>query len=41
MLQAARKTLPKTASSLPLVGLLGVVFCGLGFALTMRRRQNA
>jgi hypothetical protein len=38
---APRKTLPKTASSLPLVGLLGVIFCGIGFALTMRRRQNA
>jgi hypothetical protein len=38
---APRKTLPKTASSLPLVGLLGVIFCGIGFALTMRRQRNA
>ena len=35
-----KKTLPKTASSLPLMGLAGLVFCGMGFALTLRRRQN-
>jgi LPXTG-motif cell wall-anchored protein len=38
---APRKTLPKTASSLPLVGLAGLVLCGIGLALTVRRRQNA
>jgi hypothetical protein len=38
---APRKTLPKTASSLPSVGLLGLVFCGIGFALTLRRRRSA
>jgi LPXTG-motif cell wall-anchored protein len=37
----APKKLPKTGSSLPLVGLVGVLFCGLGLALTIRRRQNA
>ena len=36
-----KKTLPKTASSLPLVGLAGLVFCGIGLALTTRRRQRA
>jgi hypothetical protein len=36
-----KKTLPKTASSLPRVGLAGLVLCGIGVALTLRRRQNA
>jgi LPXTG-motif cell wall-anchored protein len=34
----APKTLPKTASQLPLLGLLGVLSLGLGAALTIRRR---
>src|SRR5262245_20814840 len=38
---APKKTLPKTGSSLPLIGLLGLMFCGIGFALTVRRRQEA
>jgi LPXTG-motif cell wall-anchored protein len=38
---APKRKLPKTGSSLPLVGLAGLVFCGIGLALTMRRRQNA
>jgi LPXTG-motif cell wall-anchored protein len=38
---APAKKLPKTGSSLPLVGLAGLVFCGIGLALTVRRRQNA
>jgi hypothetical protein len=38
---APRKTLPKTASSLPLVGFAGLVLCGIGLALTMRRRYSA
>lgn len=37
---APRKTLPKTASSLPLLGFAGLVLCGIGLALTMRRRQG-
>jgi|SwirhisoilCB3_FD_contig_41_9049007_length_1066_multi_2_in_0_out_0_2 translation elongation factor P/translation initiation factor 5A len=37
---ATKKTLPKTASSLPLLGMAGLVFCAIGLALTMRRRQN-
>jgi hypothetical protein len=37
---APRKTLPKTASRLPLVGLLGLLSCGLGLALTVRRRRG-
>jgi hypothetical protein len=32
------KTLPKTASQLPLLGLLSVLSLGMGFALTLRRR---
>ena len=36
-----KKTLPKTASSLPLVGFAGLLLCGIGLALTVRRRQNA
>ena len=35
---AARK-LPKTASPLPVVGLIGIVSIGLGLALTIRRRR--
>ena len=38
---APKRSLPKTASSLPLIGLVGLVFCGVGVALTVRRRQNA
>jgi LPXTG-motif cell wall-anchored protein len=38
---ASRKMLPKTASSLPLVGLAGLVSCGIGLALTLRRRREA
>jgi hypothetical protein len=38
---APRKTLPKTASSLPLVGLTGLLSCGIGLALTLRRRREA
>jgi len=33
--------LPKTGSSLPLVGLFGVLLLGLGAALTIRRRRGA
>lgn len=36
-----KKTLPKTASSLPLLALMGLFFCGLGLALTSRRRRAA
>jgi len=36
-----KKTLPKTASSLPLLALMGLVSCGLGLALTSRRRRDA
>ena len=35
---SAGRTLPKTASSWPLVGLLSVVSLAIGFALTIRRR---
>ena len=38
---APKKTLPKTASSLPLAGLVGLVSCGIGLALTLRRRREA
>jgi len=38
---ASRRMLPKTASSLPLVGLAGLVSCGIGLALTLRRRREA
>ena len=38
---APKKTLPKTASSLPLAGLAGLVSCGIGLALTLRRRREA
>lgn len=35
----APKTLPKTASSLPLVGLMGLASLAAGLALTARRRR--
>ena len=35
---APRKTLPKTASSWPLLGLASAVSLAIGFALTLRRR---
>jgi len=37
----AARRLPKTGSSMPLIGLVGLMFCGIGFALTARRRQEA
>lgn len=38
---APRKTLPKTASRVPAIGLLGLVLCGAGLVLTQRRRYAA
>jgi len=38
---APARTLPKTASSWPLVGLASVVSLAIGFALTIRRRRVA
>jgi hypothetical protein len=38
---APKKTLPKTASTLPLVGFVGLGLCGIGVALTLRRRREA
>src|SRR5262249_9461198 len=38
---APKKTLPKTASPLPLVGFIGLGLCGIGLALTVRRRREA
>ena len=35
-----RKKLPKTASSVPMVGLLGVLSLASGLALTIRRRRS-
>jgi hypothetical protein len=37
---SAGRTLPKTASSWPLVGLVSVLSLALGFALTLRRRLS-
>jgi LPXTG-motif cell wall-anchored protein len=36
----AHKKLPKTASSVPMVGLLGVLSLASGLALTIRRRRS-
>ena len=36
----AKKKLPKTASSVPMVGLLGVLSLASGLALTIRRRRS-
>jgi hypothetical protein len=38
---APKKKLPKTASTLPLVGFVGLGLCGIGLALTLRRRREA
>jgi LPXTG-motif cell wall-anchored protein len=39
--EAPKKTLPKTASELPLIGLVGVLSLALAAALTVRRRRIA
>jgi len=38
---AAPATLPKTASELPLIGLLGVVLCGISLIATGIRKITA